>query len=128
MSDDSQSLEHWLVAPRATGQPRSHEIRFVRQLDEQEHERIMAADRLITRMANSASYQRCVSVLQVLQARIGELGEQERPNTSLLDGLRAATGSLVESLRLLADDLGQDAPPSFTSHPGGTAAKASGGM
>ncbi len=115
MSDDGQSPEHWLVAPRATGQPRSHEIGFVRQLDEQEYERIMAADRLITRMANSASYQRCVSVLQVLQARIGELGEQERPNISLLDGLRAATGSLAESLRMLADDLGQDAPAELTA-------------
>jgi hypothetical protein len=115
MSDDSQSLEHWLVAPHATGKPRSHEIGFVRQLDEQERERIMAADRLITRMANSASYQRCVSVLQVLQALIGELGKQERPNTSLLDGLRTATGSLAESLRLLADDLDQDAPAELTA-------------
>jgi hypothetical protein len=102
---DEPALEHWLGASRATGQPRSHEVGFVRRLDEEELGRITAADDLIIRLANSASYQRCVSVLHVVETRAAELSSEERPSASLIEGLRSALGSLAEALQRLADDI-----------------------
>jgi hypothetical protein len=85
--------------------PREHGIRFIRKPDAAELEAIDSADRLISGLAGSAAYQRCLDVLEVIEKRLAEMHGDERPPTNSIQGLRGALQALAEALARVARDL-----------------------